>query len=155
VIVTYTAGARQAGGAAGGAASRAPVGVDISGPGGYDEPGAVRARELPDAAADAELRRYNDGSLVIDLLDGQTRRLVWRATADLELASDRGGRMIDAVVRRAFAALPLAGQPSPAADAQSEPVPGLATAPAPAPAPASSSATGEPGGTSTTDLSSE
>jgi hypothetical protein len=108
VVVTYTAGAREVGGDA--APVRAPVGVDVRGPagGGYDEPGAVTAREWPDAAADMEGRgRYREGTLVIDLLDGQSRHLVWRATATLELASDRGGRMIGPTVSRAFESLPL------------------------------------------------
>src|SRR4051794_37120560 len=83
VIVTYTAGAQQTAG--GGPwdkpGARAPEGVDVrGGPSGYDEPGVVRPREWDDAAADAESRRrYLEGNLVIDLLDGKTRRLVWRA----------------------------------------------------------------------------
>jgi hypothetical protein len=111
LVVTYTAGARQGGGAAVGV--RAAEGVDAREPGGnpYDEPGALRAQELPDAAADAELRsHYLEGSLVIDLLDGKTRRLVWRATANLELASDRGGKLIGPTVKKAFADVPLSAR---------------------------------------------
>ena len=107
VIVTYTASA-QAQGASG--AARAPEGQDVRGPGGnpYDEPGLVRARELPDAAADQEFRgRYGQGNLVIDLLDGKSRRLAWRAMASVELASDRRGRVIEQVVTKAFEELPL------------------------------------------------
>ena len=111
LIITYTAGARQQDMAAGG--ERAPVGVDIrSNEGGYDEPGQVRAREWPDAAADIQSRnRYTEGNLVIDLLDGKSRKLVWRATANLELASDRGGKQIPSIVAKAFQGVPL-GQPS-------------------------------------------
>ena len=108
LVVTYTAGARQAGGGA--EMVRAPAGVDVRGPAGtgYDEPGVVMPREWPDAAADLETRgRYQEGTLVIDLLDGRSRHLVWRATADLELASDLGARRIDPTVARAFAGLPL------------------------------------------------
>jgi len=104
LIVTYTAGARQVSGG-GVTGVRAPVGVDVRGPAGtgYDEPGAVRAREWDDAAADLESRgRYAEGTLVIDLLDGKTRRLVWRATAEVEVASPRGARLLDSVVDRAF-----------------------------------------------------
>ena len=113
LIVTYTAGARAADGPWSGGGSpevRAPVGVDVRGDGGgYDEPGLVRAREAPDGGVgDAEVRRrYTEGSLVIDLLDGKSRKLVWRATANLELASAGGARAIDEVVARAFAELPL------------------------------------------------
>jgi hypothetical protein len=107
LIVTYTAGAQQQQKTAG-AVDRPAEGVDIRGPSGYDEPGQVRARELPDAAADMEFRRgYAEGNLVIDLLDAKTRRLIWRATVNLELASDRGGRLIDPIVAKAFADLPL------------------------------------------------
>jgi hypothetical protein len=111
LVVTYTAGAQRAG-AGGGTPPRAPVGVDVRGPtgGGYDEPGAVTAREWPDASADlADRRQYTGGNLVIDLLDGQTRKLVWRATAaDLEIASDRGARRIVQAVARAFERYPVA-----------------------------------------------
>ena len=113
VIVTYTAGAQQR--AAGDDGVRAPEGVDVRGPagGGYDEPGAVRAREWPDGDADRQSRRrYTEGNLVIDLLDGTSRRLVWRATANLELASDRGARMIGQVVARAFERYPVARPPA-------------------------------------------
>lgn len=113
VIVTYTAGAQQREAAEQGA--RAPEGVDVRGPAGsgYDEPGAVRAREWPDADADLRSRRrYTEGNLVIDLLDGQSRKLVWRATANLELASDRGARMIDQVVARAFERYPVPRRPA-------------------------------------------
>lgn len=120
VIVTYTAGAQQAGGAAAAAGAdeaRAPVGVDVRGPagGGYDEPGAVAAREWPAAAADLADRRrqYTAGNLVIDLLDGRTRKLVWRATAaDLEIASDRGARLIGQAVARAFERYPVQRVPA-------------------------------------------
>jgi hypothetical protein len=110
LIVTYTAGAQRAGGAAA-AQARAPVGVDVRGPagGGYDDPGAVAAREWPDASADlADRRQYITGNLVIDLLDGPSRKLVWRATAaDLEIASDRGARRIVQAVARAFEEYPV------------------------------------------------
>ena len=108
LVVTYTAGARQMGG--GPDLGRAPAGVNVRGPGGggYDEPGAVVAREWPDAAADMESReRYQEGTLMIDLLDGKSRHLVWRATADAELASDGSGRRIAPIIARAFAGLPL------------------------------------------------
>ena len=110
LVVTYTAGAQQSGGA-GAAGVRAAEGVDVRGPSGYDEPGLVRPREWDDAAADLESRRrYNQGNLIIDLLDGKTRRLIWRATTtDLELASDRGAKMIDQVVHRAFTDVTLGG----------------------------------------------
>lgn len=114
VIVTYTAGAQRQEAGVGGA--RAPEGVDVRGPagGGYDEPGAVTAREWPDASADMEARRrYTGGNLVIDLLDGRSRKLVWRATvADLELASDRGARLIGQVVARAFERYPVKRLPT-------------------------------------------
>src|SRR5688572_10530313 len=86
LVVTYTAGARQAGGAAD--VGRAPAGVNLRGPGGggYDEPGAITVREGPDAAVDMDSGgRYQEGTLMIDLLDGKSRHLVWRATADAEL----------------------------------------------------------------------
>lgn len=111
LVVTYTAGAQRAGGAAD-LPVRAPVGVDVRGPagGGYDEPGAVAAREWPDASADlADRRQYTAGNLVIDLLDGRSRKLVWRATVtDLEIASDRGARLIVQAVARAFQKYPAA-----------------------------------------------
>ena len=108
VIVTYTAGAQRQRMTR--EDVRAPQGVDVRGPAGtgYDEPGAVAAREWPDASADLESRRrYTDGNLVVDLLDGRTRKLVWRATANLELASDRGARMIGPIIARAFERYPV------------------------------------------------
>ena len=110
LIVTYTAGAQRTDVPAV-VDVRAPQGVDVRGPAGtgYDEPGAVTAREWPDASADLASRRgrYTEGNLVVDLLDGRTRKLVWRATANLELASDRGARMIGAVIARAFERYPV------------------------------------------------
>jgi hypothetical protein len=108
LVVTYTASAQAQ--KTSGASARAAEGVDVRGPGGnpYDEPGMVRPREWPDAAADQEFRRrYVEGNLVIDLLDGKTRRLAWRAMADAELASDRRGRVIEQIVSKAFEQLPL------------------------------------------------
>ena len=108
LVVTYTASAKvqQPSGESG----RAPVGQDIREPGGnpFDEPGALRALESPDAGADQGFRgRYVQGNLVIDLLDGKTRRLAWRAMASVELASDKRGRLIEQVVSKAFEELPL------------------------------------------------
>jgi hypothetical protein len=108
LIVTYTVGANQREVDVG--AKRAPVGVDVREGGGnpYDEPGLVQARELPDAATDDELRRYNvEADLLIDLLDGKSRKLVWRATSVVDLAPARRSRSINQVVRKAFAGLPL------------------------------------------------
>lgn len=108
LIVTYTVGANPQQVAARG--KRAPVGVDIRDPGGnpYDEPGLVMPRELPDASADTEIRRYNvEANVIIDLLDGRSRRLVWRATSVIDLTPTRRARSIDRVVRKAFADLPL------------------------------------------------
>jgi hypothetical protein len=113
LIVTYTASAQQVnGGGSGGGPSVAalPEGVDVrGGGGGYDEPGLVRPREGDDPGVTSESRRrYREGNLVIDLLDGQTRRLVWRATSsEVELASDRNSRLLDSVVRQAFEGLNL------------------------------------------------
>ena len=116
LIVTYTAGAQQQQQKTTGAVDRPADGVDVRGPSGYDEPGQVRARELPDAAADMEFRRgYAEGNLVIDLLDAKTGRLVWRATVNLELASDRGGRLIEPIVAKAFADVPLGARVAPPA----------------------------------------
>jgi hypothetical protein len=110
LIVTYTAGAQQQ--KTSNTRVHAAEGVDIRGPSGYDEPGQLRAREGPDVAADMEFRRgYTEGNLVIDLLDGKNRRLIWRATANLELASNRGARMIDSIVAKAFQELPLGTRP--------------------------------------------
>jgi hypothetical protein len=114
LVVTYTAGARQAGGPTG-RAGHAPTGVDIRGPGGtgYDEPGMVQPREWDDPAAEYEARSggsgngYSEGTVVIDLLDGNSRKLVWRARAEMEVASPRGARMIDSVVDRAFSEVSL------------------------------------------------
>jgi len=111
VIVTYTAGAQRRDVAAD--EVRAPDGVDVRGAagGGYDEPGAVTAREWLGSSADLHARRrYTEGNLVIDLLDGKTRKLVWRATVNLELASDRGARMIGPIVARAFDRYPVKRQ---------------------------------------------
>jgi hypothetical protein len=113
LIVTYTASAQQVktGGTGGGPEGGAlPEGVDVrGGGGGYDEPGLVRPREWDDPGANAEWRRqYREGNLVIDLLDGKTRRLVWRATSsDVELASDKHSRRLDSVVQQAFEGLNL------------------------------------------------
>ena len=107
LVVTYTLGARATGGFGSGA--RPPVGQDAREPSGnpYDEPGYVRAPEFPDAAADAEMRAGNvRGNVVIDLLDGKSRRLVWRATADVDMAPSRRARAIRSVVERAFAEVP-------------------------------------------------
>jgi hypothetical protein len=114
LIVTYTAGAQQVAGSRGGVAPRAPTGSNIREPGGggYDEPGVVRAQEWPDAPADLESRRaYTEGNLVIDLIDGKSRKLVWRATANAEIASDKTGRNIDAVIIRAFKDVSLGTPP--------------------------------------------
>lgn len=128
LVVTYTVGARNNSGPA--VTSRPPVGVDSRAPGGnpYDEPGAVMTREGPDASADAELRAGNvDGNLVIDLLDGKSRRLVWRATSRLDLTASRRARVIQSVVDDAFAGLALHGmgnaqtQPSTQPDSHSPP----------------------------------
>jgi hypothetical protein len=131
LIVTYTASAQQvnargtSGGPEGGAL---PEGVDVrGGGGGYDEPGLVQAREPVDPGASDEWhRRYREGNLVIDLLDGKTRRLVWRATSsEVELASDRNSRLLDSVVQQAFAGLNLGSAPGHPAGPSSRP----ATAP--------------------------
>jgi hypothetical protein len=117
LVVTYTASAQQVktGGTGGGPEGGAlPEGVDVrGGGGGYDEPGLVRPREWDDPGANAEWRRqYREGNLVIDLLDGKTRRLIWRATSsEVELASDKNSRLLDSVVQQAFAGLNLGSAP--------------------------------------------
>lgn len=118
LIVTYTASAQQVNpGAPGGGPSGAalPEGVDVrGGGGGYDEPGLVQPREGIDPGTTAESnRRYREGNLVIDLLDGKTRRLVWRATSsEVELSADHNSRLLDSVVKRAFEGLNLGSAPS-------------------------------------------
>ena len=135
LVVTYTASAQQvnAGGPSGGPEGGAlPEGVDVrGGGGGYDEPGLVRPREPEDPGATSEARRrYREGNLVIDLLDGKTRRLVWRATSsEVELASDRNSRLLDSVVRQAFEALNLGSAPDHAAGPSSRPATSPATGP--------------------------
>ena len=81
VIVSYTSSAQQVNGGGGSGGADTPAGailsdgVDVRGPSGYDEPGLVRPREN-DAGADVESRRrYREGNLVIDLLDGKSRKL--------------------------------------------------------------------------------
>jgi hypothetical protein len=107
LIVTYTASAQPT--ESSGPAVRAAEGVNVRGPGGnpYDEPGGVAPRELPDASVDQEFRRkYTEGNLVIDLLDGKSRRLTWRAMANAEIDSNRGGKRLEQVVARAFEQFP-------------------------------------------------
>lgn len=107
VIVTYTAGAQREDL---GRDGRTPAGVELRGRagGGCDEPGALAAGGWRDGAVDLQTRRrYREGNLVIDLLAGKTRKLVWRATANVEIASDRGARMIGPVVARAFKRYPV------------------------------------------------
>jgi hypothetical protein len=117
LVVTYTASAQQVktGGTGGGPEGGAlPEGDDVrGGGGGYDAPGLVRPREWDDPGANAEWRRqYREGNLVIDLLDGKTRRLIWRATSsEVELASDKNSRLLDSVVQQAFAGLNLGSAP--------------------------------------------
>ena len=136
LIVSYTASAQQVNpGSPGGGPSGAalPDGVDIrGGGGGYDEPGLVRPREGDDPGATAESRRrYREGNLVIDLLDGRTRRLVWRATSsEVELSSDHDSRLLDSVVQRAFEGLNLGAGPEHGGAAASRPA---ATRPTTAP----------------------
>jgi hypothetical protein len=135
LIVTYTASAQQVktGGTSGGPEGGAlPEGVDVrGGGGGYDEPGLVQAREPLDPGANAEWRRqYREGNLVIDLLDGKTRRLVWRATSsEVELASDKNSHLLDSVVQQAFAGLDLGSAANHAAMPASRPATRPTTAP--------------------------
>jgi hypothetical protein len=127
LVVTYTASAQTATatGTSGGSTGQAlPEGVDVrGGGGGYDEPGLVQAREPVDpGASDEWRRRYREGNLVIDLLDGKTRRLIWRATSsEVELASDRNSRLLDSVIQRAFEGLSLGGARDGAAAPSSRP----------------------------------
>jgi hypothetical protein len=127
LVVTYTASAQQVkagGNSAGPEGGALPEGVDVrGGGGGYDEPGLVRPREGDDPGANAEFRRqYREGNLVIDLLDGKTRRLVWRATSsEVELASDKNSRLLDSVVQQAFAGLKLGSAAGHGASATSRP----------------------------------
>ena len=110
LIVTYTAGAQQAAGVGGADTPTGAIlsqGVDVrGGPSGYDEPGLVRPRENEPTDDVESRRRYREGNLVIDLLDGKTHRLVWRATAsEVELASDRSSVLLDSIIRQAFEGL--------------------------------------------------
>ena len=54
-----------------------------------------------------DVRDYRRGTLVIDLVDARSRTLVWRGTAEAEIADpDRSGERIAKAVRSMFASLP-------------------------------------------------
>ena len=107
LVVTYTVGAR--GGGFGPDGGRPPVGIEADAPtvNPYDQPGYVQPPGWTEPDPGAELRLGSvEGNLVIDLLDGNSRRLVWRATSGLDLTPARRLRAIESVVDRAFADLP-------------------------------------------------
>jgi hypothetical protein len=108
LIVTYTASAQAVNPSE--PAVRAIQGGNTRGPGGnpYDEPGLVQERPGVEVPTDQEFRRgYTEGNLLIDLLDGKNRRLVWRAMANAELASDQKGKRIEKVITQAFEQFPI------------------------------------------------
>lgn len=108
LIVTYTASAQAVNQSD--PAVRAIQGGNIRGSGGnpYDEPGLVQERPSIEVPGDQEYRRgYTEGNLLIDLLDSKNRRLVWRAMANAELASDQKGKRIEKVITQAFEQFPI------------------------------------------------
>lgn len=54
-----------------------------------------------------DTREYQEGTLIIDLVDGRSRSLAWRGTAQGELrAKDTSSEQIGKAVQKMFAALP-------------------------------------------------
>ncbi len=103
LIVTYTAGAQAVIGSKE-VARRAPTGENIREPGGggYDEPGVVLPRDWAGATEVESRGQYTEGNLVLDLLDGKSRKLVWRATINGEVASDHSGKRLNSAIAKAF-----------------------------------------------------
>jgi hypothetical protein len=111
LVVAYTAGARRR------VDEGQPVGhVVYRAPGLYGTavPMTEPIENSPDwdaAGGGVRPREYTQGSLVLDLYDAGTGRLVWRAYATAEVTENSDGRQVREAVRKAFAEFPPKSKP--------------------------------------------